>query len=125
MAASAQRARNARPKGRVRADGGPDLTKHTEGSTSACMKFPVPGVRRPHRDRHTWDCAGDARQLRAAVVASVGGGDELSDHCPIAVVFESDGPVEPSEAITVLLDRLDAVTAELADIRASLAALRE
>jgi len=56
---------------------------------------------------------------------AVGGGDDLSDHCPIAVVFESDGTIEPSAAITVLLDRLDALQAELEDIRAGLAALRE
>jgi hypothetical protein len=53
------------------------------------------------------------------------GDADLSDHCPIAVAFESDGAIEPSDAITVLLDRLAAVQAELEDIRAGLAALRE
>jgi hypothetical protein len=33
----------------------------------------------------------------------------LSDHCPIAVAFETDGEIETSDAITLLLDRLDAV----------------
>jgi hypothetical protein len=50
---------------------------------------------------------------------------QLSDHCPIVVVFEINGASEPSDAITVLLDRLDAVQAELEDIRAGTAALRE
>jgi hypothetical protein len=54
---------------------------------------------------------------------AVGGGDELSDHCPIAVVFESDDTIEPSDAIAMLLDRLDAVQAELEEIRAGIAAV--
>jgi hypothetical protein len=54
-----------------------------------------------------------------------GGGADLSDHCPIAVVFETGGTIQPSDAITVLLDRLDAVQAELEEIRAGVAALRE
>jgi hypothetical protein len=36
------------------------------------------------------------------------GDADLSDHCPIAVVFETDETIEPSDAITVLLDRLHA-----------------
>jgi hypothetical protein len=48
---------------------------------------------------------------------AVGGGDELSDHCPIAVVFEPDGAVVVSDPITDLLNRLDAVQAELQAIR--------
>ena len=56
---------------------------------------------------------------------TVGGGDELSDHCPIAVVFETDDTIEPGDAIAALLDRLEAVQAELEEIRAGIAALQE
>lgn len=54
-----------------------------------------------------------------------GGQARLSDHCPIAVVFETDGGIETSEAIMALLDRLDAVQAELQEIRDAVAALQE
>ena len=49
----------------------------------------------------------------------------LSDHCPIAVMFETDGAIEPSDAVAVLLDRLEAVQAEPEEIRAGIAALRQ
>jgi hypothetical protein len=52
-------------------------------------------------------------------------GDDLSDHCPIAVVFETDGEIETGDAIAVLLDRLDAVEAELQEIRDAVAAVQE
>jgi hypothetical protein len=38
-----------------------------------------------------------------------GGQARLSDYCPIAVVFETDGEIETSDAIILVLDRLDAV----------------
>jgi hypothetical protein len=41
------------------------------------------------------------------------------------VVFETDGTIQPSDAIAVLLDRLDEVQAELEQIRAGIAALQE
>jgi hypothetical protein len=39
--------------------------------------------------------------------------------------FESNEPVEPDDAMAVLLDRLVAVQTKLEDIRAGVAALRE
>ena len=54
-----------------------------------------------------------------------GGQARLSDHCPIAVVLETDGEIETSDAITDLLRRLDAVQAELQEIRDAVAALQE
>ena len=56
----------------------------------------------------------------------VGGGDEISDHCPIAAVFETEA-VTPSagDPIADLLDRLDAVQAELQAIRDAVSALRQ
>jgi hypothetical protein len=56
---------------------------------------------------------------------AAGGQARISDHCPIAVVFESNEPVEPADAMAVLLDRLVAVQTKLEDIRAGVAALRE
>jgi hypothetical protein len=53
-----------------------------------------------------------------------GGQAHLSDHCPISVVFETSGPTEGA-AITVLLERLDAVKAEIEEIRAGIAAMQE
>jgi hypothetical protein len=50
---------------------------------------------------------------------------DLSDHCPIAVVFETDGEIKTSDAIAVLLDGLEAVQAELEEIRAGLVVLQE
>ena len=54
-----------------------------------------------------------------------GGQARISDHCPIAAVFETEDTIEPRDAITVLPDRLDAVQTELEYTRAGLAASRE
>jgi hypothetical protein len=56
----------------------------------------------------------------------VGGGDEISDHCPIAAVFETEAVTPPAgDPIADLLDRLDAVQAELQAIRDAVSALRQ
>jgi endonuclease/exonuclease/phosphatase family metal-dependent hydrolase len=108
-------------------DGDPDLTNHTEGLTSACLDFRFPDYI-DHIVTDTRATAlvrpGSFEQVLFTTV-DPGGDADLSDHCPIAVVFETDGVIEPSDAITVLLDRLDAVQAELEEIRAGVAALRE
>jgi hypothetical protein len=80
-----------------------------------------------HLHLRRFDRTARARRLKYAagrpkrLVVSV----RVSDHCPIAVVFESDEPVEPADAMAVLLDRLVAVQTKLEDIRAGVAALRE
>jgi exonuclease III len=106
-------------------DGDPDLTKHTEGLASACLNSRFPD----YIDYIVTDTRGTALvtpgSFEQLLFTAVGGGDELSDHCPIAVVFESDDTIESNDAITVLLNRLDAVQAELEEIRAGIAALRE
>lgn len=53
-----------------------------------------------------------------------GGQAHLSDHCPISVVLESIGTAD-GDAIAVLVERLDAVQAELQEIRDAVSALRE
>jgi endonuclease/exonuclease/phosphatase family metal-dependent hydrolase len=108
-------------------DGDPDLTKHTEGLTSACLNAQFPD----YIDHIVTDTqatglvrSGSFEQVLFTTV-DPGGQANLSDHCPIAVTFETDGTIQPSDAITVLLDRLDAVQAELEQIRAGIAALQE
>jgi len=108
-------------------DGDPDLTKHTEGLTSACMNFRFPeyidhivtGPRATALVR-----PGSLEQVLFTTV-DPDGQARLADHCPIAVVFETDGEIETRDAIAVLLDRLDAVQAELQEIRDAIGALRE
>jgi endonuclease/exonuclease/phosphatase family metal-dependent hydrolase len=106
-------------------DGDPDLTKHIEGLRSACLKFRFPD----YIDHIVTDTRGTALarpgSFEQVLFTAVGGGDELSDHCPIAVVFEPDGAVVVSDPITDLLNRLDAVQAELQAIRDAVRALRE
>jgi hypothetical protein len=107
-------------------DGDTDLTQHTEGLTSACLNFRFPDYIDPHIVTDTGGTAlvraGSFEQL---LFTALGGGNEVSDHCLIAVVFDTEGGVAPSDAITVLLDRLDAVRAELEEIKAGVATLRE
>jgi hypothetical protein len=105
-------------------DGGPDLTKYTEGLTSACLNFRFP----EHIDHivtgpraTTLVRPGSFEQVLFTTVDPDGDAD-LSDDCPIAVVFETDGEIETSDAITDLLRRLDAV---LREIRDAVSALRE
>jgi hypothetical protein len=108
-------------------DGDPDLTKYTEGLTSACLNSRVPEyIDHIVTDTRATALArpGSFEQVLFTAV-DPGGQAHLSDHCPIAVVFETDGVVEPSDAITVLLDRLDAVQTELEEFRAGIAALQE
>lgn len=108
-------------------DGDPDLTKHTEGLMSACLDSEFPD----YIDHIVTDVRGTALvrpgSFEQLLFTSVdpGGQADLSDHCPIAVAFETDGAIEPSDAIAVLLDRLDAVQAELQEIREAMATLRE
>ena len=108
-------------------DGDPDLTKHTVGLTSACMNFRFP----EYIDHIVTDTRGTAL-VRPGSFEQVlftrvdpDGQARLSDHCPIAVVFETDGEIETSDAIALLLDRLDAVEAELQEIRDAVAASQE
>jgi len=108
-------------------DGDPDLAKHTEGLTSACLNGQFP----EYIDHIVTDARGTAlvqsgsfEQILFTIV-DPGGQAHLSDHCPIAVVFETDGTIETSDAIAALLDRLDAVQAELREIRDAIAALQE
>jgi len=108
-------------------DGHPDLTKHTEGLTSACMNFRFPDyIDHVVTDTRATTLArpGSFEQVLFTTVDPDGDAD-LSDHCPIAVVFETDDTIEPSDAIAVLLDRLDALQAELQEISEGVAALRE
>jgi hypothetical protein len=105
-------------------DGGPDLTKYTEGLTSACLNFRFPEdidhiVTGPRAT--TLVRPGSFEQVLFTTVDPDGDAD-LSDDCPIAVVFETDGEIETSDAITDLLRRLDAV---LREIRDAVSALRE
>jgi hypothetical protein len=107
-------------------DGDPDLTKHTEGLTSACLDSQFPD----YIDHIVTDVQGTElvqpgsfAQLLFTTV-DPDGQAHLSDHCPISVVFETIGTTE-DDPIAVLLDRLDAVRAELEEIRAGVAALRE
>ena len=102
-------------------DRDPDITKHTESLTRACLNFRVP----EYIDHIVTDTQRTALvrpgSVEQVLFTAVGGGDQLSDHCTIAVVFETDGEIETSDAITDLLDRLDAVQAELQEIRDAVA----
>ena len=91
-------------------DGDPDLAKHIEG-----LMTDVPGTEPVQ--------PGSFAQLLFTKV-DPGGQAHVSDHCPISVVFETSGTTE-GDAIAVLLDRLDAVQAELEEIRAGVAVLQE
>jgi hypothetical protein len=104
-------------------DGEPDLANHTEGLTSACLNAQFP----EYIDHIVTDTqatglvrSGSFEQLLFTTVDPGG----QADHCPISVVFETIGPTE-GDAITVLLERLDSVQAELEEIRAGIAALQE
>jgi endonuclease/exonuclease/phosphatase family metal-dependent hydrolase len=106
-------------------DGDPDLAKHTEGLMSACLNSQFPD----YIDHIVTDVPGTElvqpgsfAQLLFTTV-DPGGQANLSDHCPISVVFETIGTTE--DPIAVLLDRIDAVQAELEEIRAGIAALQE
>ena len=108
-------------------DGDPDITQYTKGLTSARLNSQFPEyVDHIVTDTETTALArpGSLEQVLFTTV-DAGGQARMSDHCPIAVVLEIDGETETSDNITVLLDRLDAVQAELQEIRAGLAALRE
>jgi exonuclease III len=107
-------------------DGDPDLTKHTEGLMSTCLNSQFPD----YIDHIVTDTQGTAlvrpgsfAQLLFTTV-DPGGQADLSDHCPISVVFDSIGTTD-GDAIAVLVERLDAVRAELEDIRNAVSALRE
>jgi endonuclease/exonuclease/phosphatase family metal-dependent hydrolase len=107
-------------------DGDPDLTKHTEGLMSTCLNSQFP----EYIDHIVTDMPGTAlvrpgsfAQLLFTTV-DPGGQADLSDHCPISVVFDSIGTTD-GDAVAVLVERLDAVQAELQDIRNAVSALRE
>jgi len=108
-------------------DGDPDLDKFTEGLTSACLNFRFP----EYIDHIVTDTGGTALvrpgSFQQVLFTAVGGDDDLSDHCPIAVVFETDGGgvVVVNDPIADLLSRLDAALAELQSIRDDVSALRE
>lgn len=104
----------------------PDLTKHTEGLTSACMNFrsrSISTTSSPTSEAPRSCAPGSFEQVLFTTVDP--GQARLSDHCPVAVVFETDATIEPSDAITVLLDRLEAVQNEPEESGPGLAALRE
>jgi hypothetical protein len=107
-------------------DGDPDLAKHTEGLTSTWVnaQFPEYIDHIVTDTRGTaWVQSGSFEQVLFTTVDS-GGRAHLSDHCPISVAFETIGPTE-GDAITLLLERLDAVKVELEEIEAGIAALQE
>ena len=101
-------------------DGDPDLTKHTEGLTSACMNFRFPEYI-DHIVTDTRSTAlvrpGSFEQVLFTTV-DPGGQANLSDHCPIAVVFETED-VTPAagDPIADILARIEAVQAELQAIQ--------
>jgi hypothetical protein len=107
-------------------DGDPDLTKHTEGLMSTCLNSQFP----EYIDHIVTDVQGTelvrpgsfAQFLSTTV--DPGGQADLSDHCPISVVFDSIGTTG-DDAVAVLVERLDAVQAELQEIRDAVSALRE
>jgi endonuclease/exonuclease/phosphatase family metal-dependent hydrolase len=109
-------------------DGDPDLAKHTEGLMSTCLNLQFPD----YIDHIVTDVQGTALVQSGSfeqvlfTTVDPGGGADLSDHCPIAVVFESEGLMPAAgDAIAELLARLDAVQAELQAIKEGIAALRE
>jgi endonuclease/exonuclease/phosphatase family metal-dependent hydrolase len=109
-------------------DGDPDLTKFTEGRTSACMNFRFPECI-DHIVADTRATAlvrpGSFEQVLFTTV-DPGATAHLSDHCPIAAVFETEA-VTPAagDPIDDLLARIDEVQADLQAIREGVSALRE
>ena len=108
-------------------DGDPDLTRHTEGLTSACMNFRFPEYI-DHIVTDTRSTAlvrpGSFAQLLFTTVDPAGRAN-LSDHCPIAVVFETED-VTPAagDPIADILARIEAVQAELQAIREAVGGLQ-
>jgi endonuclease/exonuclease/phosphatase family metal-dependent hydrolase len=109
-------------------DGDPDLTMHTEGLTSACLNFRFPEYI-DHIVTDTRSTAlvqpGSFDQLLFTTVDPSGQAG-LSDHCPIAVVFETE-EVTPAagDPIADIQARLDAVEAELQELREAVSELQE
>jgi hypothetical protein len=108
-------------------DGDPDLAKHTEGLTSACLNAQFP----EYIDHIVTDTratglvrSGSFEQLLFTTV-DPGGQARLSDHCPIAMVFETEVTPAAGDPIADILARLEAVQAELRDIKAAVGDLRE
>jgi hypothetical protein len=109
-------------------DGAPALTKHTEGLTSACLNAQFP----EYIDHIVTDTratelvlSGSFEQVLFTAV-DPGGQARLSDHCPIATVFGTE-EVTPAagDPIADILARLEAVEAELREIKAAVGDLRE
>jgi hypothetical protein len=108
-------------------DGDPDLAKHTEGLTSACLNAQFPD----YIDHIVTDTratglvrSGSFEQVLFTTVGP-GGQARLSDHCPIAMVFETEVTPAAGDPIADILARLEAVEAELREIKAAVGDLRE
>jgi hypothetical protein len=101
--------------------------QHTEGLTSACLNAQFPD----YIDHIVTDTratglvrSGSFEQVLFTTVGP-GGQARLSDHCPIAMVFETEVTPAAGDPIADILARLEAVEAELREIKAAVGDLRE